>query len=84
MMMLIVVSVAVALVSFIMYALDRRSKEKPISWPDAIKLTVFSGLITSGVMFATTSELPNLTEVANTVSESIPHTQDMFVGNPTF
>jgi len=84
MMMLVVVSVAVALVTFILYALDRRSKEKPISWPDAAKLTVFSGLITSGVMFATTSEIPNLTEVANTVSEALPATQDMFVGVPTF
>ena len=53
MMMLAVVSVAVALVSFILYALDRRSKEQPIIWADALKLTMFSGLITSGVMFAT-------------------------------
>lgn len=84
MMTLIVVSLAVAIVSFIMYALDRRSKEKPISWPDAMKLSVFSGLITSGVVFATTSELPNLTEAVKTVSDSIPSTQDMFVGAPTF
>jgi hypothetical protein len=84
MMMLAVVSVAVALVSFILYALDRRSKEKPIVWPDALKLTLFSGLITSGVMFATTSELPVLTETVQAVSEAIPSTQDMFVGTPTF
>lgn len=80
-MTLVVVSVAVALVTFIMYALDRRSKEKPISWPDALKLTVFSGLITSGVMFATTSEIPDLTETVKNVAET---TQDMFVGTPTF
>lgn len=84
MMMLAVVSVAVALVSFIMYALDRRSKEKPIVWPDALKLTLFSGLITSGVMFATTSEVSALTETVQAVSEAIPSTQDMFVGTPTF
>ena len=83
-MMLGVISVAVALVSFILYALDRRSKEKSIVWPDALKLTLFSGLITSGVMFATTSEIPVLTETVQAVAESVPSTQDMFVGTPTF
>ena len=81
MMTLVVVSVAVALVSFIMYALDCRSKDKPISWPDALKLTVFSGVITSGVMFATTSEIPEITETVKNVAET---TQDMFIGTPTF
>lgn len=83
-MMIVVISIAVALASFIMYALDCRSKEKPISWPDATKLTFFSGLLTSGVVFATTSDLPDITEAVKTVSESIPSTQDMFVGTPTF
>jgi hypothetical protein len=84
MMTIVVVPIAVALVAFIMYALDRRSKEKPISWPDAMKLTVFSGLITSGVVFATTTDVSNIAETVKTVSESVPSTQDMFVGAPTF
>jgi hypothetical protein len=84
MMMLAVVPVAVALVAFILYALDRRSKEKDLIWPDALKLTLFSGLITSGVMFATAPELPNLAEAVNVVSETVSSTQDMFVGSPTF
>lgn len=83
-MMLVVVSVAVALVSFILYALDRRSKEKPIEWADAMKLTMFSGLITSGVMFATTTDMPAVAETIQTVAEAVPSTQDMFVGTPTF
>jgi hypothetical protein len=83
-MMIVVVSVAVALVAFIMYALDCRSKEKPISWPDAMKLTVFSGLITSGVVFGTTTDIPNVAETVATVAETIPSTQDMFVGSPSF
>lgn len=83
-MMLAVVAVAVALVSFILYALDRRSKEKPIVWPDALKLTLFSGLITSGVMFATTADIPVITETVQAVSEAAPAVQDMFVGTPTF
>lgn len=82
--MLAVVPLAVAIVAFILYALDRRSKEKDLVWPDAMKLTLFSGLITSGVMFATAAELPALTEAAHTVSETVSATQDMFVGVPTF
>ena len=83
-MMLIVISLAVSLVAFIMYALDRRSKEQPISWPDAMKLTVFSGLITSGVVFATTSDLPNLAESIKVVAENVQSSADMFVGTPQF
>lgn len=84
MMTIVVVPIAVALVAFIMYALDRRSKEQPISWPDAMKLTVFSGLITSGVVFATTGDVSTVVENVKTVSETLPSTQDMFVGSPTF
>lgn len=84
MMTIVVVPIAVALVAFIMYALDRRSKEQPISWPDAMKLTVFSGLITSGVVFATTTDVSAVVENVKTVSETLPTTQDMFVGSPTF
>ena len=84
MMTILVVPVAVALVAFIMYALDRRSKEQPISWPDAMKLTVFSGLITSGVVFATGSDMSSITENVKIVAENMPSTQDMFVGAPTF
>lgn len=82
--MLAVVSVAVALVSFILYALDRRSKEQPIIWADALKLTMFSGLITSGVMFATSDGSAVVVENLKTVAENLPSTQDMFVGSPTF
>lgn len=83
-MMLAVVPVAVALVAFILYALDRRSKEKDLVWPDAMKLTLFSGLITSGVMFATSNDLPALTSAVQVVSETVSSTHDMFVGTPTF
>jgi len=81
--MIVITSVAVALVVFILYALERRSKDKPIDWFDAGKLTLFGGLLSSGVVFATT------TDVVNTVSETVsnidvPSVQDMFVGTPTF
>ena len=84
-MMIIVASIAVALVAFILYALDRKSKGEPIAWETAGKLSLFGGLITSGVVFATTSE--GVIEAVKTVSENIPiipSVQDMFVGQPTF
>jgi hypothetical protein len=82
-MMIIVASIAVALVSFIIYALERRSKQEPIVWEDALKLSLFSGIITSGVVFSTTVE--GVVETAKTVTETVaPAVQDMFVGTPSF
>jgi hypothetical protein len=84
-MMIIIASVAVALVAFILYALDRKSKGEPIAWDTAGKLSLFGGLLTSGVVFATASD--SVVEVVKTVSENVPAiapVQDMFVGQPTF
>ena len=81
-MMLIVSSIAVAMVCFILYSLDRKSKGEPISWETAGKLSIFGGLLTSGIVFATTTDIP---EVVSTIKETLPEvTQDMFVGKPTF
>lgn len=80
-MMIVISSVAVALVVFILYALERRSKSEQIEWLDAGKLSLFGGLLTAGVVFASTSEA---------VKESIPTSeittaiQEMFVGTPNF
>ena len=80
MMMIVVAPLAVALVAFIIYALERKMKGEPISWEHASKFTVFGGLITAGVVFASGSEeLPDLTKVVN-----VPTVQEMFVGIPTF
>ncbi len=83
-MMIIVASIAVALVAFIVYALERRTKKEPIIWEDAAKLSLFGGLITSGVVFATTADMPKVIEGIQIVSEKLSDTQDMFVGVPTF
>lgn len=81
-MMLIVAGIAVALVCFILYTLDRKAKGEPIAWDTAGKLSLFGGLLTSGVVFATTSDIPAAIE---SVKDSLPElTQDMFVGKPTF
>ena len=79
---LIVASIAVAMVAFILYAIERKSKGEPIVWEHAGKLSVFSGLITSGVVFATSGEgMPDLTKA---VVETVAPVQEMFVGTPTF
>ena len=84
-MMIVIASLAVGLVAFIVYALERRSKEEPIVWESAGKLALFSGLVTSGVVFATTTDLTAVSEVANSVAPSITEVaQDMFVGTPSF
>jgi hypothetical protein len=76
-MMIVVVSVAVALVAFILYALERRSKEEPIVWADAAKFSLFGGLTSAGIVFATTAEVVSVPEVPAVV-------QEMFVGSPAF
>jgi len=79
-MMIVIASVAVSLVAFILYALERRSKQEPIVWEDALKLSVFGGLLSAGVVFAATAE--TVKEVAGAVD--VPSIQEMFVGTPTF
>jgi uncharacterized membrane protein YdcZ (DUF606 family) len=84
-MMLVVASVGVALVVFIIYALERRSKDQSIVWPDAIKLSLFGGLLTSGVVFSSTADIASIPEtVAAVVTETQAVAQDMFVGTPSF
>ena len=79
-MMIVIASLAVAIVCFIVYALERRSKEQPIDWLDAGKVTVFGGIISAAVVFAVTTDF-----VPDVVKEiDIPSVQDMFVGKPTF
>lgn len=78
--MIPIAAVSVALVCFIVYALERRSKTQPIDWVDAGKLSLFGGIITAGVVFATTTDV--VTDAVKTME--IPSVQDMFIGRPTF
>ena len=79
--MLVVASVAIALVAFIIYVLERQSKGLHIDWIDASKLSVFGGLLTAGVVFAVTADTGVVASVIESVAE--PATE-MFVGVPTF
>jgi len=84
-MMLVIASAAVAMVAFILYVLERRSKGESIAWADAGKISLLSGLLTSGVVFATTTDgIVSIPEVVNTISEKAGEVQDMFVGTPSF
>lgn len=83
-MMIVIASIAVALVSFIVYALERRGKKEPIVWEDALKLSLFSGIVTSGVVFATTADIPVVMDSVKQVTDSVSTVQDMFIGVPTF
>jgi len=80
-MMIFLAPVAVALVAFILYAIDRKTKGEPIAWDSAAKLSGFGGIITAGVVFAMSSE--SIVEAVKSV-ELPSVTQDMFVGTPTF
>lgn len=81
-MMLAISGIAVAIVCFILYALDRKSKGEPIAWDTAGKLSLFGGLLTSGVVFASTADVQTVVETA---AEAVPDmAKDMFVGKPTF
>lgn len=67
---------------FILYALDRKSKGEPIDYSVAGKLSLFGGLLSSGITFVSSADPVSVVE---TVKEVIPDAaQDMFVGKPTF
>jgi len=80
--MLVIISAAVALVAFIIYALERRSKSEPIVWSDALKLSLFGGLVSAGIVFATTAE--PVKQAAEVVTSTAAAAQEMFVGTPAF
>jgi hypothetical protein len=79
-MMIIVAALSVALVSFILYALERRAKSEPIVWEHALKLSLFGGIISAGVVFAATTD--GVKEAVASVD--VPAVQEMFVGTPSF
>lgn len=80
--MIAIVGTAVALVCFILYTLDRKSKGEPIAWDSAGKLSLFGGLLGSGITFVTSSDLSAVPEVVAESAAGVA--QDMFVGKPTF
>ena len=82
-MMILIVAISVAIVCFILYALERRSRREPISWEQAAKISLVGGILAGGITFAVGSE--TVTDIAKPVINTLPSSvQDMFVGQPTF
>jgi hypothetical protein len=81
-MMIVYVSIAVALVCFILYALDRRSKQEQIDWFTGAKIMIFGGLMSGGIVYIT--QTPEILEVVKEIQTEVPVVQEMFVGKPTF
>ncbi len=80
-MMIIYIPIAVSLVCFILYALDRRSKNEAIDWATAIKMMIFGASLSGGIVYVLKSDTTEL--VINSLPE-IPIVEEMFVGVPTF
>jgi hypothetical protein len=80
--MLVYISIGVALVSFILYALDRRSKKEPIDWFTGLKFMLFGGIMSGGVGYV--SQSPETIEIVKEVIPEVPVVQEMFIGSPTF
>jgi hypothetical protein len=75
------ISTAVALLCFILYVLDRRSRSEPIDWTSAFKLSTFGSLSAGGIAFVL-SPSTSMTDL-KIIPEIMP-TQDIFVGTPSF
>jgi hypothetical protein len=82
-MMPLYIALAVALICFILYALDRRFRGEPIEWMSASKLTVLGGLLSGGIAY-TVSSPEAVVEAVKSVVPDAPVAQEMFVGVPTF
>jgi hypothetical protein len=81
-MMPLYIALAVALICFVLYALDRRLRSEPIDWFSASKLTVLGGLLSGGIAYSV--DAPQVAEAVKAVVQEAPVTQEMFVGQPTF
>ena len=69
----------VAVVAFVLYVWDRKTKGESVEWLDAGKLALGAGGVASGIAYAVGGEdaLETVTNVATTA-------QEMFVGKPEF
>ena len=83
-MLVIIVAASVALASFIVYALERRSKAEPIVWEDAIKIGLFGGIVSAGIVFVSVGAPESVVATAAAAAVVSETAQDMFVGTPSF
>ena len=69
----------VAVIAFVLYIWDRKSKGEDIEWLDAGKLALGAGGAAGGIAYAVGAE-----EVTEAVSAVATQAQEMFVGKPEF
>jgi len=70
---------AVAVIAFVLYIWDRKTKGADIEWLDAGKLALGAGGAAGGIAYAVGAD-----EVAEAVSTVAEKAQEMFVGKPEF
>ncbi len=81
--MITYVAIGVAITCFILYTLDRKSKDQPIEWDVGLKLSSLGAMLSSGVAYAASAQT-SILDIAKEVAPEVAVAQDMFVGNPTF
>ena len=77
--MLLMVAGVVAVIAFVLYVWDRKSKGDDIEWMDAGKLALGAGATAGGIAYAVGTE-----DVADAVTSVAEKAQEMFVGKPEF
>ncbi len=69
----------IAVIAFVLYIWDRRSKGSEIEWLDAGKIALTAGGAAGGIAYAVGAE-----DVAGVVTTVADKAQEMFVGKPEF
>ena len=69
----------VAVIAFVLYIWDRKSKGAEVEWLDAGKLALTAGGAAGGIAYAVGSD--DVVEAVTTVTDKA---QEMFVGKPEF
>jgi hypothetical protein len=69
----------VAVVAFVLYVWDRKTKGSDVEWLDAGKLALGAGGVAGGIAYAVGAE-----DVADVVTSVADKAQEMFVGKPEF
>ena len=76
---LAMVAGVVAVIAFVLYIWDRKTKGAEVEWLDAGKLALGAGGAAGGIAYAVGAE-----EVTEAVSAVADKAQEMFVGKPEF
>ena len=69
----------IAVIAFVLYIWDRRSKGADIEWLDAGKIAITAGGAAGGIAYAVGAD-----DVAGVVTSVADKAQEMFVGKPEF